>query len=166
MPGRRRDTLLHLHTQVRRGVSFWKFSNAREQMSTRDPVNWMLSEAIDTLARAERLRQQFFSLQSTASSREPSWEPPIDVLETEREVLILVALPGVDPDQVVAVIEDGMLIISGRRVLPAELQNARIHRLELPQGRFERRILLPIGRYVVSRFAVNGCVGLRLAKSV
>jgi HSP20 family molecular chaperone IbpA len=85
----------------------------------------MLSEAIDTLARAERLHQQFFSLQSTASSREPSWEPPIDVLETEREVLILVALPGVDPDQVVAVIEDGMLIISGRRVLPAELQNAR-----------------------------------------
>jgi HSP20 family protein len=115
-------------------------------MSTRDPVNWMLSEAIDTLARAERLRQQFFSLQSTASAREPSWEPPIDVLETEREVLILVALPGVDPDQVVAVIEDGILIISGRRVLPAELQNARIHRLELPQGRFERRILLPAGR--------------------
>ena len=134
-------------------------------MSTRDPVNWMLSEAIDTLARAERLHQQFFSLQSAARSREPSWEPPIDVLETEREVLILVALPGVDPDQVVAVIEDGMLIISGRRVLPAELQDARIHRLELPQGRFERRISLPTGRYVVSRFAVHGCVGLRLSKT-
>ena len=135
-------------------------------MSTRDPVNWMLSEAIDSLARAERLRQQFFSLQPTASSREPSWEPPIDVLETEREVLILVALPGVDPDQVEAVIEDGILIVSGRRVLPAELQNARIHRLELPQGRFERRIVLPAGRYDVSRFAINGCVGLRLSKSV
>jgi hypothetical protein len=50
-------------------------------------------------------------------------------------------------------------------VLPAELQNARIHRLELPQGRFERRILLPGGRYVVSRFAVHGCVGLRLSKT-
>jgi HSP20 family protein len=124
-----------------------------------------LSEAIDSLARAERLRQQFFSLQPTANPRESSWEPPIDVLETEREVLILVALPGVDPDQVEAVIEDGMLIISGRRVLPVELRNARIHRLELPQGRFERRIMLPTGRYVVSRFAVNGCVGLRLTKS-
>src|SRR5260370_14470705 len=165
MPGRRRDTLLHLHTQVRRGVALWKLSREREQMSKRDPVTWMLSAAIDTLPRAERLRQQFFSLQSTAGSREPSWEPPIDVLETEREVLILVALPGVDPEQVVAVIEDGMLIISGRRVLPAELQNARIHRLELPQGRFERRILLPIGRYVVSRFAVHGCVWLRLSKT-
>src|SRR3982074_591702 len=93
-------------------------SNAREPMSRKDPVNWMLSEAIDSLARAERLGQQFFSLQPTPASREPSWEPPIDVLETDREVLILVALPGVDPDQVDAVIEDGILIISGRRVLP------------------------------------------------
>jgi HSP20 family protein len=133
-------------------------------MSKKDPVNWMLSEAIDSLARAERLRQQFFSLQSTAGAA--SWEPPIDVLETDREILILVALPGVDPDQVEAVIDNGTLVVSGRRVLPAELRNARIHRLELPQGRFERRIVLPAGRYVVSRFAINGCVGLRLSKSV
>src|SRR5258705_3275228 len=130
-------------------------------MSTRGPVRWMLCGGIDTLARAERLRQQFFSLQSTAGSREPSWEPPIDVLETEREVLILVALPGVDPDQVVAVIEDGMLIISGRRVLPAELQNARIHPLELPPGRVARRILLAIDSYCVRRFATHGCAALR-----
>jgi HSP20 family protein len=135
-------------------------------MSKNDPVNWMLSEAIDSLARAERLRQQFFSLQSKAGARETSWEPPIDVLETEREILIFVALPGVDPEQVEAVIENGALVISGDRVLPAELRNARIHRLELPQGRFERRIALPTGRYAVSRFAVNGCIGLRLAKSV
>lgn len=130
-------------------------------MWTKDPMNWMLSEAIGSLARAERLRQQFFSLQSGG----PSWEPPIDVLETEEEILILVALPGVDPDQVQAVIEDGVLAISGRRTLPAELRNAHIHRLELPQGRFERQIRLPAGRYVISRFAVNGCIVFRLAKS-
>ena len=133
-------------------------------MSRKDPVNWMLSEAIDSLARAERLRQQFFILQP-AGSQEPCWEPPIDVLETDREVFILVALPGVDPDQVEAIIENGTLVISGRRVLPAELRNARIHRLEIPQGRFERRIVLPAGRFAVSRFAVDGCVGLRLTKS-
>ena len=40
-------------------------------MSWNDPINWMLSEAIGELARAERLRQQFFSLQSAGS---PSWE--------------------------------------------------------------------------------------------
>jgi HSP20 family protein len=135
-------------------------------MSNKDPINWMLSEAIGSLARAERLRQQFFILQSAPSPRETCWEPPIDVLETEDEVLILVALPGVDPDRVEAVIgDDGVLVISGQRTLPAELRNARIHRLELPQGRFERRIALPAGRYAVSRFAVNGCIAFRLGKS-
>lgn len=134
-------------------------------MPSKDPMNWMLAEAVDSVARTERLRQQFFSLRPSAGSRETSWEPPIDVLETEREILILVALPGVDPNQVEAVIDSGTLIISGRRVLPVELRNARIHRLELPQGRFERRIVLPTGRYAVSRFAVNGCIVLRLSKS-
>jgi len=132
-------------------------------MSRNDPINWMLSEAIGSLARAERLRQQFFNLQSAAG---PSWEPPLDVLETDEEILIFVALPGVDPDEVVAVVEDdGLLVISGNRTLPAELRNARIHRLELPQGRFERRIALPIGSYAVSRFAANGCIVVRLTKS-
>ena len=132
-------------------------------MSINDPINWMLSEAIGSLARAERLRQQFFNLQSTAG---PSWEPPLDVLETDEEILIFVALPGVDPDEVVAVIEDdGVLVISGNRTLPAELRNARIHRLELPQGNFLRRIALPTGRYAISRFAANGCIVFRLAKS-
>ena len=134
-------------------------------MATRDPINWMLSDAFETLARAERLHQQFLKLRPWVGADEPSWEPPIDVLETDREVLILIALPGVDPDEVEAAIEGDALVISGRRVLPAELRNARIHRLELPQGRFERRIALPLGRYTITRFATYGCVGLRLAKS-
>ena len=134
-------------------------------MSSKDPINWMLSEAIETLARAERLHQQFLNLQPWAGTREPSWEPPIDVLETDREVLIFIALPGVDPDEVEALLDGGTLVVSGRRVLPAELRSARILRLELPQGRFERRIPLPSGRYTITRFAANGCIGFRLAKS-
>jgi HSP20 family protein len=135
-------------------------------MPPKDPINWMLSDAIETLARAERLHQQFLNLQPLAGAREPSWEPPTDVLETDREILILIALPGVDPNEVDAVLENGTLVVSGRRTLPAELRNARILRLELPQGRFERRIRLPSGRYTITRFAAHGCIGLRLAKSI
>ena len=135
-------------------------------MPPKDPTNWMLSDAIETLARAERLHQQFLNLQPCAGAREPCWEPPIDVLETDREILILIALPGVDPDEVETLLDAGTLVVSGRRALPAELRNARIHRLELPQGRFARRIPLPTGRYTITRFAAHGCVGLRLAKSI
>jgi HSP20 family protein len=134
-------------------------------MPNRDAMNWMLSEAIETLARAERMHRQVFRLQQ-APARQPAWEPPVDVIETERAVLILVALPGVDPDGVEAAIEDGALVVAGRRVLPPELRTAVIHRLELPQGRFERRIPLPPGRYeAVRRFAAQGCLGFSLEKA-
>ena len=100
-----------------------------------------------------------------AAARAPAWEPPVDVLETDREVLVLIALPGVDPDRVEAVIEDGDLVVAGARVLPRELRTAIIHRLELPQGRFERRVPLPAGRYGgVRRAVANGCLLITLRK--
>jgi HSP20 family protein len=125
---------------------------------------WMWSEAIEMLARAERLHRQLF--RPALGRRVPTWEPPVDVLETEGEVLVLVALPGVEPDQVETVIEGACLVVTGQRVLPAELATAVIHRLELPQGRFERRIGLPAGRYdAVRRAVVNGCVLITLQKA-
>jgi HSP20 family molecular chaperone IbpA len=126
----------------------------------------MWSEAIAMLTHAERLHRQTFEPQ-WRSSRSPCWEPPVDVLETETEVIVFSALPGVDPEDIHAVIEDGQLAISGQRVLPQELQTALIHRLELPQGRFERRIPLPPGRYDgVRSSTVSGCLVVKLHKVV
>ena len=132
-------------------------------MAGGDPRDWMWSEALHMLARTDRLHRQMFRPQ--ASAQGANWEPPVDMLETEEAVLILAALPGVDPDRVEAVIDNGVLVIAGLRVLPVELRTAIIHRLELPQGRFERRIALPPGRYdAVHRTAVNGCLVVSLAK--
>ena len=116
------------------------------------------------LMRAERLHREFFRpTQSVAML--PAWEPPVDILETENEVLVFVALPGVSADRVEAVIEDSDLVIHGVRVLPGELRTAVIHRLELPQGRFQRRVRLPAGRYAgVRRTAVDGCLVITLEK--
>ena len=130
----------------------------------REPQDWMWSEAVALLARAERMHDQFF--QPRTNARRPAWEPPVDVIETETQVLILIALPGVAPDQVEAVMEDGCLVVSGRRVLPRELLTAVIHRLELPQGRFERRVPVPAGRYdAVNSTAQDGCLLISLHKA-
>lgn len=135
-------------------------------MTNDDPRNWMWSEALQMLARAERLHRQVFSPPVTLRSSGPAWEPPTDVLETDECVLILIALPGVDPEKVEVVIQNGVLIIAGERVLPPQLRIARIHRLELPQGRFERHIPLPAGRYETLQTAVlNGCVVIELPKA-
>jgi len=117
------------------------------------------------LARAERLHRQSFPTRRDFGK--PGWEPPADVLETEEEVLIFIALPGVPIENVEAAIEGGVLIISGKRVLPPQLRTARIHRLELPQGCFERRIALPAGRYGgIGRAAKDGCLIISLRKAV
>jgi HSP20 family protein len=124
----------------------------------------MWAEACAVLVRAERLQRQFFRPTRSIWSG-PTWEPPVDILETDREVLVLVALPGVDPDQVDTVIDGGDLIVTGVRRLPDALRTAAIHRLELPQGRFQRRVALPAGRYArIGRSVVDGCILLTLEK--
>jgi HSP20 family molecular chaperone IbpA len=126
--------------------------------------DWMWSEACEMLARAERMHRELFRPAAT-DKRQPAWEPPADILETELEVLVLVALPGVDSEAVQAVIEDGDLVIAGTRAVPREWRTAIIHRLELPQGRFYRRLRLPAGRYsTVRRSAAAGCLVISLQK--
>jgi HSP20 family molecular chaperone IbpA len=126
------------------------------------PRDWMWSEACDMLARAERMHREFFR---PARSR-LAWEPPVDVLETDHDVQVLMALPGVEPERVEAAIDGADLVVAGSRVLPSELRTAVIHRLELPQGRFERRVPLPAGRYSAVRRAVkNGCLVITLEKA-
>ena len=81
-------------------------------------------------------------------------------------MLVLVALPGVDADQVEAAIDGADLVIAGTRILPPEMHTAVIHRLELPQGRFERRVRLPSGLYQgVRRSASRGCLLIILDKT-
>lgn len=134
-------------------------------MPTRNPRNWMWAEACELLERAERIQRQFFQLGMPTASR-PAWEPPADIFETEDMLVILVALPGVSPAQVEVGVEDsGVLVVSGERRLPPEARAAGIYRLEIPHGRFARRIELPPGRFrLEQQDIVDGCVLLRLRK--
>jgi HSP20 family protein len=127
--------------------------------------DWMWSEALAMLARADRMHRELFK-PAGSRAQQPAWEPPVDILETELEVLALVALPGVDPDSVEAVIDNGELVIGGDRTYPPALRTAVIHRLELPQGRFYRRLRLPPGRYSgVRRTVADGCLVITLQKA-
>jgi len=125
----------------------------------------MWSEAFAMLARAEQLHREMFRPTGSIFER-PAWEPPMDVLETETAVILLVALPGVNPNVVEISIAGDELTISGHREFPEEMRTAVIHRLELPQGRFERCVKIPGGRYSgISRWASDGCLIIALEKS-
>ena len=133
-------------------------------MAGADPRNWMWAEACAMIERAEQMHRQFFQPGSAAAPA-ASWEPPIDVFESERDLLIVVALPGVDTQDIEISSEGAVLRVAGVRRLPAAVRGADIVRLEIPQGRFERRIRLPAARWELSRSSlVNGCLLLNLTK--
>ncbi len=124
----------------------------------------MWAEACELLERAERLHRQFFQPRP-GEGRGPRWEPPVDVLETEAELCILVALPGVGADRLQVVVDGGTLAVVGERPMPGRDRPGIIRRLEIPYGRFERRIELPAGRFEIARRElVDGCLVLGLRK--
>lgn len=132
-------------------------------MTFRKPANSIWVDALGMLDQAERLHQQFFRLSQSRASG-PTWEPPADVFETEHQLSVLVALPGVAPERLKVVIDDGTLIVVGERPMPAPAA-AHIRRIEIPYGRFERRIDLPAGRFEIRESTIkNGCLVLSLLK--
>ncbi len=134
-------------------------------MRSRDPRTWMWAQALEMLEQADRLHRQFFE-PGPARVGGPSWEPPIDVVDSGGEAWVLVALPGVPPGRVEVAFDGGTLVVRGERMLPAEYHQGTIRRLEVPYGRFERRVSIPPGHFDLAeqRFE-NGCLVVRLRRT-
>jgi HSP20 family molecular chaperone IbpA len=132
-------------------------------MIMRDNTKSMWADALEMLEQADRLQRQFFQV-SQARTRGPTWEPPADIFETDYAVVILVALPGVAPEDVDVDIQGCSLYITAERPTPAPPQ-ARMLRMEIPYGRFERQIDLPSALYEIGeQTLINGCLLLTLRK--
>src|SRR5439155_16198285 len=106
---------------------------------SRDISNWMWSEALSMMDRAERLQRQFFHHAAAA------WEPPVDITESPEHLQVQVALPGVPADSITLALDPAGLTISAARPFPCGGDTMSIHRIEIPYGRFERQISLPLG---------------------
>ncbi len=125
----------------------------------RSGVDFMWSEALALLARTGQQQREVFRLTGSG------WEPPIDILETETGLLVIVALPGVRSDDMEIVVGNGELTVRGSRRWPTLQRPARAHRIELPHGRFERRLPLPPGAYqLVDQDHKDGCLVLTLKR--
>jgi HSP20 family molecular chaperone IbpA len=134
-------------------------------MTSRDLSRLMWSEALSLLEQADRLHRQFCR---PAAAETHAWEPPVDVVETADAVRVHVALPGAAADSVIVELEPAAITISARRGFPLESsegQLARIHALEIPYGRFQRRIGLPTQALtLVGKRLQDGCLTLTFSK--
>ena len=125
----------------------------------------MWAEACEMLQRAERLHRQFFR-PATDAANAPSWEPPADIFESNSEVRVVIALPGVAATDIEVVAANGALTVVGRRAPPRWPREVAVRRLELPYGRFERQFSFPGRAFdAVSQELANGCLTVHLRKA-
>jgi HSP20 family protein len=133
-------------------------------MAAIDPGTLMWARACELIDHAERLHRQFFR-PTAAPVRDLCWEPPVDIIETDSEFLIGVALPGVDSSAVKVTVDSDTVMVTGFRRANTFPRGSRVHRLEIPYGRFERRITFPASSLDLGQaeFA-DGCLMLKFSK--
>lgn len=107
-------------------------------MSSRDwdPVLWQRANAL--LRQAERIQRNF--IQIAVNTQYSSWQPPVNIVEADEVLWVIMALPGVKADGIELRVHENRLTIAGERPLPSCCKDGDLKVWEIPLGRFQRVI--------------------------
>lgn len=128
------------------------FENLRKQLDTLLETAWSNGEkALDQ-----------FGLRSSSAGFDPS----LDLIETEENVVVVVDVPGIEPANVDVSLVGNMLTLRGERMPVIVAEGDKRHLHELHSGKFVRSIPLPVAvdPERVSAAARNGVLTIHLAK--
>ena len=110
------------------------------------------------------------SLRNPTAEREEladaAWTPAADAFETEREVLLLVDVPGVSRETLRVDVDGSHLVVRGERRLPEGLERGNARRVERPYGTFTRGFELPasIDEARITAEHRDGVIAIRIPK--
>lgn len=117
------------------------FSCENRQMRSRIQTGVLPSEAAEF---REELRRIFQELDQTGGDAGPTGEcsPPLDVIETDTSVDIVMDLPGVNPDSVRILMRGSTVLIAGQKAPRRVRPDSSFHLVERGYGRFARAVRL------------------------
>lgn len=134
-------------------------------MSIDRQFGWMWAQACEVLDRADRMQREFVRYVGPSADA-AVWEPPVDIQESAEGLQLVFALPGVNPEHIEVRLDRNALSVSASR--PARLggPGSVVRRIEIPHGRFIRRIpLLGTHLRISDTRYVNGCLEIRLIRA-
>ncbi len=113
----------------------------------------------------QRLVDDFFSNSLPTVVLSKGWSPKVDIYETQKYIIIVADLAGIDKDSLLVTMEGQYLCLSGKRVPPKE-QPKRFYQLELEYGPFERVLKLPksLNLDLVEAQYEQGILTIKIAK--
>ena len=98
--------------------------------------------------------------------RGDSWQPDVDIFETETALVVRVEIAGVRSQDLTVKVDGQTLRVAGIRPAPDGSQVRRLHQMEIASGPFERRLRIPIpfDRKGVSAHVADGFLTVTLPK--
>ncbi len=130
-----------------------KWNPARKIFVLDETINQILEQVSDVLHKRK----------TEASS---AWVPIADMYETEEAIVIHTELAGIDKEALEILFQEGYLLIRGKRPFSADMQSAKIHRIERMYGLFQRAfwIPVPVEAHIISASYERGVLKIILPK--
>ncbi|MEY5031536.1 MAG: hypothetical protein RL354_567, partial [Planctomycetota bacterium] len=127
---------------------------------TRDEMDRMLGRFLGTTLGTT------FGAPESRFSRVEGWLPPVDVSESDDEVMVRAEVPGMNARDIEITIAGSTLNITGRKQEREECEQEDFYRCERRFGAFRRVIELPesIDADRVTADTENGVITIRVAK--
>lgn len=115
----------------------------------------------------DRIFESFFGERLPTFKEEFSFSPAIEVSETDNEIIVKAAVPGVDKKDLNISILDNNLIIKGEVKREKEEKKKNYYKQEIAYGSFSRTIPLPAEVKVdeIKANMKNGVVTITIPKS-
>jgi HSP20 family protein len=110
-------------------------------------MNWLLrNRPLDR--RVENILDRFLEDFPFASISEGGWaaasfNPKVNVAESDKELTVTAELPGMDEKDIEISISDGSLVLKGEKKEEQEEKHKNYYRLERSSGYFHREIAFP-----------------------
>jgi len=101
-----------------------------------------------------------------AAAAMPTWEPALDLTETEKDYLVRLEVPGFHRENLDVKFENGVLTLTGHREIRNETKGEDFLWQEREEGRFTRSLRLPalVEENKVEATYENGVLQIRLPK--
>lgn len=125
---------------------------------------------VNPLAKCRDGTSRFFEQPVFRGFRIPTsltvWTPPLDIFETEHELVFKAELPGMNAKDIDVRVENNALTLSGERRYDKEFKEENALRMERYYGTFSRTFLLPntVKLEVIKAEYKNGVLSIKLPK--
>lgn len=97
----------------------------------------------DQLAKSLALFDEPFSRIFGEGQNAKPWTPPVDIHETDHELVLKADVPDVKPEDIEVNFENGTLTLKGKREFEKKEEGKGYHRIERNYGTFVRAFSLP-----------------------